>query len=424
MVCLQLYGLEILSSNASSFSSIEKKATLERLRTAYHSIQDQTSILKANSEYMRVFHEVGEKLCILELQEDDYEAFAKDVVVAGTSQELLDPLEKVAHWQKDHQNGSGSTSPTAQLVPQNSVAKHSERSSFEQGSPSGDLDSGCPGSERSPSTQLNNLIMTRNLSHVEEVLTPTSGDDQEADLNTDLTPRKSDLDGLLEVSSSLTTPRRGTHAILASQIDQEIQSLRNFFEDHREEMLSLISTNEKTKVPMTSAGCSPIVFDTNKSPKRCSSAKKKNSKRWSSNALISDTSEETVPDVQEERRQEFEKFRYQKKLKRRSNNGQQSPAQVGQHQPVSSPSAASNDMKISALFPKVDQEAGRHVSTVDGDQVFIPKLNLEDQWSMPEDQVDKISFEQTKYEDKSCQASILPKYHAQKKAKKKKSKVS
>ena len=66
----------------------------------------------------------------------------------------------------------------------------SERSSFEQGSP-GDLDSGCPGSERSPSTIFqHNLVMTRNLSHVaEEVvtsLTPSSEPIRELHSITDL----------------------------------------------------------------------------------------------------------------------------------------------------------------------------------------------------------------------------------------------
>ena len=44
---------------------------------------------------------------------------------------------------------------------------------------------------------------------------------------------------------SLPTPR-GSHAILAQQIDQEILELRNFFDDHREEMLFLISDQPQT----------------------------------------------------------------------------------------------------------------------------------------------------------------------------------
>ena len=73
---------------------------------------------------------------------------------------------------------------------------------------------------------------------------------------------------------SLPTPR-GSHAILAQQIDQEILELRNFFDDHREEMLFLISDQPQTaKKLTTSAGCSPIVFESQQkstgSPKRSS----------------------------------------------------------------------------------------------------------------------------------------------------------
>lgn len=281
--------------------------------------------------------EVGEKLCIMELQEEenddvDYQTFAKD-------------FEK-----------STSTSPS---IPKKAVS--SERSSFEQGSP-GDLDSGCPGSERSASTQFQHLSKIRNLSHVEEVLTPTS--EEEIDLSPNLPKPK----------SAESTPR-GTHTILAQQIDQEILALRNFFEDHREEMLSMIN-NEKNdkKVSMTSAGCSPIVFE-QKSPKR--SAKRKTKRQQ----IISDTSEETCPDVQEERRQEFEKRRLLKKK-----------PQFAIGQPMTS--------EISSLFPRLNEnEQGRHVTTIDGDQVFIPKLSLEDQWSM-EDPSKSI---EVKVEDKSCQ---------------------
>ena len=42
-----------------------------------------------------------------------------------------------------------------------------------------------------------------------------------------------------------------------------------------------------------------------------------------------------------------------------------------------------------------DPDAGRHVATYDGDEVFIPKLNLDDQWSM----------EDAKLVDRSCQTS-------------------
>ena len=82
---------------------------------------------------------------------------------------------------------------------------------------------------------------------------------------------------------SLPTPR-GSHAILAQQIDQEILELRNFFDDHREEMLFLISDQPQTaKKLTTSAGCSPIVFESQQkstgSPKRSS---RRRNQAWTS----------------------------------------------------------------------------------------------------------------------------------------------
>merc|ERR1719262_152424 len=137
---------------------------------------------------------LGKKLYILELQKDeiDYDSFAEAAQIAPQSNDELDPLEKVVKWRKDlnkpsstrphvphsmnvdesiYSNvpsgyGSNSTSPTPFVGTKKAVS--SERSSFEERSP-GDLDSGCPGSERSPSILTNvNVPMTRHLSHVEE----------------------------------------------------------------------------------------------------------------------------------------------------------------------------------------------------------------------------------------------------------------
>merc|ERR1712223_1326353 len=67
----QLYGLEILSSDLSSFSSLDKKATLTKLRVTYDSIKKQTTrVPNANSEYLRCLSEVGEKLYVMEKQEE------------------------------------------------------------------------------------------------------------------------------------------------------------------------------------------------------------------------------------------------------------------------------------------------------------------------------------------------------------------
>ena len=55
---------------------LDKKATLSKLRLTYKSILHQTekmvstNMVNTNSEYMRCFAEVGEKLDILEKQEE------------------------------------------------------------------------------------------------------------------------------------------------------------------------------------------------------------------------------------------------------------------------------------------------------------------------------------------------------------------
>ena len=107
---------------------LDKKATLSKLRLTYKSILHQTekmvstNMVNTNSEYMRCFAEVGEKLDILEKQEEspdlltawkpsttttepekasetDYDTFVKDIPVA--SSEELDPVTKVAQWQQN-----------------------------------------------------------------------------------------------------------------------------------------------------------------------------------------------------------------------------------------------------------------------------------------------------------------------------------
>merc|ERR1712083_637191 len=129
----------------------------------------------------------------------------------------------------------------------------------------------------------------------------------------------------------------------------------------------------------------------------------------------------------EERRADFEKFRNQKKLKRKVPQFEAPQFEAPQFaigQPLSN-----DNLKISALFPRLEDTNcqpgrdnltgsgctptadGRHVPTIDGDQVFIPKLNLDDQWSI-EDHVK--SLDSIKVSDKSCQAEeevpqILPK---------------
>jgi hypothetical protein len=241
---------------------------------------------------VKLLRGVGEKLCIMELQEDhpsvasDYEAFAKEATASinqiqtGNGGGHMDPLEKVARWQVVDKSsnlpsgyGSTSTSPTpASANGLEKVKVSSERSSFEQGSP-GDLDSGCPASERNPRLLKHVGVVTTeadqrplpsvaaspgSLASVKELhsITDLSSDEQscindqriedeierlkEANnltINLSSTPKKNDnshnsTSNLDYPNSNPVTPR-GSTMILAQQIDQEIIELRNFFEDHR-----------------------------------------------------------------------------------------------------------------------------------------------------------------------------------------------
>ena len=106
--------------------------------------------------------------------------------------------EKSADFRFDNQKKSSNNDANAKKK------VSSERSSFEQGSP-GDLDSGCPGSERSASTIFqHNLVMTRNLSHVaEEVvtsMTPSSEPIRELHSITDLSSDEKEDQFDIEIS--------------------------------------------------------------------------------------------------------------------------------------------------------------------------------------------------------------------------------
>ena len=138
--------------------------------------------------------------------------------------------------------------------------------------------------------------------------------------------------------------------------------------------------------------------------------------------MISHVSDsEDSRDVQEERRQEFERFRQLRKQKskfRETTTTSQPQFAIGQ--PISS-------ANISSLFPKVeDDSGGRHVPTADGDQVFIPKLNLDDQWSIEDQQLKSLEMLKV---DKSCQTVEILKHYTNlktydKKKRKHKSKVN
>ena len=253
--------------------------------------------------------------------------------------------------------------------------------------------SGCPGSERMIAS---NLGLTRHLSHVAEEEHCTSsieGTEKRFHTITDLSSDEkidAEIAQLKENLSLSTTTPRGSNAVWAQQIEKEVVELRNLYEDHREEMMSILG-HEKKLVSMTSTGCSPIDFlpmppkgDSHSAS--LSSPRKARRNKSRAQFLVSESEDDQdcrlLSNLQRERRQEFEKFKKKKmKLKAAAQPKSQPKFAIGQ--PV-------QDVSISALFPQVKQvsqlteelDEGRHVATVDGDQVFIPKLNLEDQWSI------------------------------------------
>ena len=108
-------------------------------------------------------------------------------------------------------------------------------------------------------------------------------------------------------------------------------------------LINYLAQTTAAKKLTTSAGCSPIIFESqqkNSSPKR-SSRRKNQVVRNSTNQFIYSDSEESH-NVQEERRADFEKFRNQKKLKRKV-------PQFAIGQPLSN-----DNLKISALFPRLE----------------------------------------------------------------------
>ena len=411
---MQLYGLELLSSNASSFTSIEKKSILTKLKSNFETIQGQMKMVD-NVELAQLLSEVGDKLARMETfqESDGYDDFVKNAQVVAQSSEELDPIEKVTNWRTDVQKNNGgkgvvatstgyysnSTSPTP--------IKNSERSSFEQGSSPVELDSGCPGSERSPMT---NTVLIRHLSHVAEeqsctssekrfhTITDLSSDEQ---IDEEIAKMKQNLTNTSGATAATTTPR-GTNAIWAQQIEQEVLELRNLYEDHREEMMHILS-HEKSK-QVTSTGCSPINFCAE--TKSLNSPRKSRMKKSTKIPFISDS--EDNHNLQEERRQEFEKFK-KKKMKNKQNQSNVNTApKFAIGEPV-------QDVSISALFPQVralqeeinaNNDQGRHVATVDGDKVFIPKLNLEDQWSIEENSSKNVPKKRTRKNKKDLKAFL------------------
>ena len=421
MLLFQLYGLELLNSNAlSSFSSTEKKSILNKLRSSFTHIQEEMSKDRVNNvELAQLLSDVGDKLGKMEDDEVDYETFAKTVPHEAAasiiqdktvqSSEELDPIEKVANWRKEvHKTSTGYNSYSTSPTPGGSGVKNSERStSFDQGYSPVELDSGCPGSERSP--MINNpitTVLTRHLSHVAEEEHSSSSSiktenrfhtitdlSSEEKIDAEIAQLKENLVGHT-TAGSLSTPR-GSNAVWAQQIEQEVVELRNIYEDHREEMMSILSHEKQQKLPppMTSTGCSPIDFLPPEPTSALSSPRKSRKNKARQQQLVSDSDQDgRFCNLQEERRQEFEKFKKKRmKIKQQQQSSQSCQPKFAIGQVV-------QDVSISALFPQVNHQTstlnneateektneGRHVATVDGDQVFIPKLNLEDQWSIEE----------------------------------------
>jgi hypothetical protein len=224
-------------------------------------------------------------------------------------------------------------------------------------------------------------------------------------------------------SSQNVTPR-GATAILASQIDQEILELRNFYEQHREEMMSLAKAN--TSVVQNRSTVHSI--DTQTSTKSPTKHSRQFGNRQSAKYLESE-SDSVDLSLQEERRIEFQQRRLRQLQKKKLIQNEfrrgefsfdknrrdisLSDASIDQNRRHTSKSATSKSAilsppnfaignqnspvvggrskshAISSFFPpvssneakqcrSVDGIDGRRVEAADGDDIFIPKLNLEE----------------------------------------------
>jgi len=207
------------------------------------------------------------------------------------------------------------------------------------------------------------------------------------------------------MSSACSTSRQP--AALAQQIDREILELRSFFDDHREEMMSMLHEGHAEANAPVHYNSEPVAaispdqlmhFHADLGPKRRGSAA---------------DSGTDVGDLAEERRREFERRRQQRASNKKKHIQQQlirsssSPVHVvdGQCEPQKRNS-------ISALFPKMSASSaggsaeankastcsldvgqhGRHVTAPDGSSVFIPRLHLDDVWT-DEEARDPRSFD-------------------------------
>ena len=239
------------------------------------------------------------------------------------------------------------------------------------------------------------------------------------------TPRSPTAQPQPPTSSALTTGRQP--AVLAEQIDAEIVELRNFFDDHREEMMSLIKENSQELFPKDPEHVQ------NFNPKTDCRIYKVNDRRvrsdlasevtWRPNSDRRGSCESSTDAEYERRRMEFAKRRIQKTRKKqhliqRLNNGgcaaedklDYSLGKAAEPKFVLGPVSATadnlagNNCGISSFFPPVSEysgggggrndavdcrarvqydfsagggSGGRLVEAADGGQVFVPKLNLD-----------------------------------------------
>lgn len=488
----ELYGLELLSSTASSWTSVEKQKTLSRLRLSYDKVHCETNTFfthmasknvaggdaaVTDHDLVQLIKSVGKKLYLMELKQssskDDDSLDVLPPSTAANKESDMGPIEKVAKWQLDGGKalkpssnvpsgyGSYSTSPTA-------VKNKSERSSFDHWS-GGDLDSGCPGSDRSGGRQGGHAlssIKVHLLANVEEKeeksqasphsekdkdlavplqhclhsVTDLSSDEQQSSPISSSPVRPQDIDkeiDRLRVQAStpnnneqhspnstltdlvLPTPPnsapRGCTMVLAEQIDQEINELRNFFDDHREEMLSLLNENKNsTTIRNVSLPANIMEQKSTIAAKSPRSLARLRQRSYNRPTLLSEEDSDSAA-VQEERRLEFERRRQRKQRLHASQFKQQKSNSEMMEEPsfaIGAPASERSGGAISAFFPHVDGGGGRHVDTVDGEQVFIPRLSLDDGWSDTQQNgpQDSRSFdfnqsldEQRVVEEKSCQ---------------------
>lgn len=263
-------------------------------------------------------------------------------------------------------------------------------------------------------------------------VTDLSSDERSnVNLSTKSSPRRrsSPADVMTPKSTQKTTPR-GATAILASQIDQEILELRSFYEQHRSEMLSLAATATgaaaATPFVQNRSTAFPQSVDTqDKQTSMMMKSPTKYSRPLVNRGVVNIESESDSISLQEERRLEFQQRRQRQLQKKRLSQHefdkscrQQQHQKQQQQQPhdversrfevhpamphfalgqMSTPQA-SKSHAISSFFPPVcaafdvknrrsfsnDEssldvhDGGRRFEAEDGDEIFIPKLNLDE----------------------------------------------